>query len=1111
MLAFASAMVWLVGPLLSWNNHAPFASAEKRGYLILFIFLSWVLKHLILDANEDDRFQTNDQPSRIKLDALLNRFRGALKFLKKTTVYRFGKTLRLKKLPWFLLIGPSGAGKSSLLANAKVNFILQRQFQAQDTKHLEPSDTCDWWITQEASIVDVPGKYLASQSSKNKKPSIYALLWQYFLYLLRKERGKNGISGIIIALPLPELMEEEETERYQAMLHLLFQNIVELQKTFPQPIPYTLVITKCDLLTGFNEFFMECSQDEMSQAWGVSLPAPQNGEQAYDIFTTQFNALIKKLNQQLLWRLHQERNPMARPYIKDFPLQVERLKEFTATFFKKLADAHLNIHVQSVYLTSALQDKVGAESKTIVDPVNPTHQAVKVFKESVTPSRAYFINQFLTTALPSLHEEVAQGSLSPIWKRRVAYATSFGIAWIAAIMLGRDFVQGARQAYTLQNRLSDYQIAILNSHDPDDHLVRSLKLLDNLQRSAKQISYKIDFTHLLKFYSHNTQQKSVLIYNQALQTIFIPQVHYYLAEYLKNPVNKNTEYVYAALKAYIMMGDPDHFQPNYIETTMRQILPKSLDSTISDELMKHLDTALNTMQNPLPLDQDLLQDTRKYLTSLPNFQLGYIILKNIGNNNIISEINLGTNQPNVPVFMSQQVMNQIPTMFTVQAFPTILQQEATMAAQEATVGNWVLGNDISTVRNPQLATPLMDQLRTMYVNNYVDVWESLLANIQLNASKDLAQTDVMVLNLVSNDSPLLQLLQTFHDNTYFEPIASSSPKLQSLGLLIDKTSQAQADNLLYRIIGGLQSLHQYLQIILSADNERKAAFKAVSERTLNAGSSSDAITQLRLIAEKSPEPIKNWLDKIADDAWRYLLHDASLYLDTAWQENVSQIYQSDIAERYPFKLDSEKEVALKNFSNFFGNPGVLMSFYSQYLQPFIDTTESDWHWKVIDKQKLPFTDDTLRQLQLALRINATFFPQGNNKVKLQFALQPFKIGKQFRTVQFSMDDSQFTDGSTNGLKDPHIITWPSNSASKMTSMYLMMNHDRGIHRQFPGDWGWFKFVNQTFESPVTKKALLLNLSNNIYPAKYLLYTETQTNPFLSLDLEHFHLPQQLMG
>jgi type VI secretion system protein ImpL len=1112
LLTLVATAVWVGGPYIAWGDNLPLAPPEKRIYLIIFLFLIWLLKFLVFDLDAPNPFHYKDAQTRIKLQALQKRFRGAVEFLRKTTVSRQGSSLHLNQLPWYLLMGPPNAGKTTLLANSDVNFILQRRFHQDSPQNshqdLQASDNCDWWVTRDASIIDVPGKYLAPEghAKNNQKARLYPTLWAFFLRLIKKQRGKNGIDGIIIALPLPEIMKQEsDTKKYQLLMRDLFQRLHDVQKIFPRSVPCYLVITKCDLLSGFSEFFAESGNDELAQAWGVKLPQPKHGEKIHDVFTHQFNSLIKKLNQQLLWRLHQERNPMARPYIKDFPLQVERLKEFAFNFIKKFSVSQAMLSLQGVYLTSALQTKPEDESNVLDNDTDTTQRAVQLFQEPALSSRTYFVKQLITHGFVTVQSTSSPLINTPIWKRRAAYAASISVITGMAIILGKDFEQGIKQAYSIQHNLSDYQLASQQIQDPDEHILQTLNLLNALRESAKNTEFKLDISHLMSFYSNKSHQKANIVYQQALQTILLPEIKNYLEEALKNPVNKNTESLYATLKAYLMLGDSSHFQAEYISNTIRQILPKSMDASLIDGLIIHINLALTSISDAMPLDPNLIQQTRRFLLAIPNYQLAYILLKNINSNNNQSDINLGTETGTTSVLISRTIKNQIPLMFTSKAFSTIISQEAAMAAAEATMGNWILGDNVGVNKSLEMANALADQLRTTYVTNYIEVWESLLANIQLSAPKDLAQADAMIIDLISNDSPLLQLLQTLHDNTYFEPIASSSPKLQSLGLLLEKNNQPE--NLLYEIFTSLQSLHQYVQSILSADNEKKAAFEAVSKRMLHNGTP-DAITQLMLIAEKAPDPVRNWLDHLANDTWRFLIQDASHYLDFTWQNQVSHVYENKIANRYPFNTNTREEVELQSFIDFFGNPGIVTDFYYHYLQPFIDTSSPDWRWKMVNNHKLPFTDETLRQIQQAIRIHRTFFPNADTKLYVQFALQPFKFGKFIKRVKLNINNKQIID-ERNGPHSPHLISWPDPNKSQITSIQLTMMNKQTINRHFSGHWGWFKMINESFESIVTKKEIMLNLSMNEQPVNYLLFTAGQYNPFLSLNLRHFHLPQQL--
>ena len=1045
-----------------------------------------------------------DPQTQKRLSILQRRFQGALRFLNKITVSRHGIRVRLNILPWYLLIGPVNAGKTSLLANSGVKFILHRQFHHQDIEHLRTSENCDWWVTRNTSIVDVPGNYLSTQDP-------YPSLWDFFLRLIKQQRGKQGIASIIIALPLPEIIQQQDPSAYQAHLRDLFQRIHELQALFPQPIPCQLIITKCDLLPGFIEFFGESSTEDINQPWGIALSTKDDDKQMIDLFTQRFSILIKKLNQQLLWRLHNERNPHARAYIKDFPLQIEHLSTHILDFLNQFSAEHCNLTMQSIHLTSAHQQNhhsaaTDAAHAPAIIPINQaTSSEMQVFKETSQPSRSYFVKQLITRGLVNapikLRSIMRTYSLIPY----TACATAIGIILCSTFLLGQDFNHSFQQAKNIQTDLNDYQLAIAQIQDPEEQLTRTLNLLDTLQQQTVHKGYKCFFS----FYSDKSEQYANALYQHSLHAVLTPEIKSYFANYLTSPVNKNADTVYMVLKAYLMLGDAAHFQPDYILNTLLSILPKPLADNLTDSLITHLAVACHGTWAPLELNPDLINATRHYLSSISGTELAYIILKNHPSNSVETDINLGTSKDANAVFVSPQVTNKIASMFTAKTFAIIVAEETVAAAQETMLGNWVLGNALSSHDNmpsEEVANTLIDKLRTMYVSNYIDVWESLLANIHVATPQDLAQTDAMITALISNDSPLLKLLQTLHDNTYFNPVASYSPKLQSLGLLAEKS--APEKQLLYEIFVSLNNLHQYLHTVLTASDEKRAAFITVSSRMINR-STPDPITQIRLVAAKSPEPLKSWLDHLANSTWRLLMHDAGHYIDTSWQEKVIRVYQTDIADRYPFSHNAQQEVDLDKFVNFFGKPGIALNFYTSYLQPLIDTSTPEWRWKKIDDTELPFSTAALHQIQQIMHIHQAFFPNGDDKLYVQFALQPYQFGKLVKRVKLSIDDKQLVDES-GGIRNAYTLTWPTKNVSKPTSVQLTMNNASTVGRDFPGAWGWFRLVNQSFESMLSKKEIMLNVSLNEHAAKYLLFTQGQHNPFMALNLEHFQLPSQLV-
>ncbi|OGT41742.1 MAG: hypothetical protein A3F42_02045 [Gammaproteobacteria bacterium RIFCSPHIGHO2_12_FULL_37_34] len=1093
--------IWFGGPYLMFGNNMPYAQPEKRIYIILFIFLIWLCKFIIFDMTKPTPATSYDPQIKHKLQILESRLNGAIQFLNKTSIHKENKSLKLNQLPWCLLIGPEGAGKTTLLAHAGVNFTLQRQFQNQHLHHLEPSENCDWWITRDISMIDVPGKYLTAYDSKSIPKKIdYSILWKSFLELIKMNRGKNGINNIIIVLPLLELMKHHESSQWQQSI---FKSIHILQKLFPQPIPCHFVVTKCDLLPGFVEFFAELGNDEIAQVWGISLPHQQNNLKISEAFTERFDLLIKKLNQQLLYRLHHERNPLLKIQIKDFPLQVEQLKECLLDFIKKFSAVHFNLPIQNICLTSAIQ-QIHEQRSTILDEaIHSTQRQIQIFSEPQTTSRTYFIKHLIAHGIINSSVVIPASNQLAQWKKHLTYATSFGLAGLITILLVKDFRQGVQQSYNSQHILADYQLHMKQTHSALTHLETTLTLLDALQKSIKTTSFKLDLSHLLAFYSNKSQEKLEVIYYKALQTYLLPEIKEYFEEFLKLPVNQDPKLVFDALKSYLMLGDASHFQADFITTTMHQALLKSMPEDDINRLIHHTSLALTHTWKPLLLNQNTIIQSRKYLSGIPSVRLGYILLKNLNSNENKSEINLSIN--NATVFANQTLTKEIPRMFTAKNFSDIYSKEIFTAITEITTGNWVLNNNAN--QNALLSTKLADQLRNVYINHYATAWENIVDSIRLSSPKNLAETDAQIINMIGDHSPLLELLKIIHENTFFEPVMLSSQKLHSINLLMEKNNTNE--NNLYQIFYGLQSLHQYLSPVLNANDVKKSAFDVISNRLKKLGSP-DPILQLRFIASKSPAPIRAWLETIANNAWYFLVQEASHYLDMTWQDQVIQYYQAHIANRYPFAAGTHQEVALDKFIQFFGNNGIVQGFYNHYLQNLIDTTHADWQWKPIDNQKLPFSIETLRQIQQALLIQQLFFPNGGDKPYLHFAIQPYKFGDQISSVKLNINNKEIID-TVGNLTDSHTLTWPDahDLQAKNISIRVFMK-DQTIHYTFPGDWGWFKLVNQSFENVITKKQMLLNFSLKEQPAKYILFVHGPSNPFLALNLGHFHLPTQLI-
>lgn len=863
LLIIISFLIWFYGPFIPFSSNLSLELPQKRFYLITLLTLLWALKVLIFDLKSDENIDAKEKVtpnSKNSAELLEQRFSTMFSFLKTNSINQNGLKKSLIELPWYLMIGPTSSGKTTLLANSHIHYILSKQFD-ENLFSIPSSETCDWWISRNAILIDTPAIYFSQKKNTDKnipwQNNNGSFLWNKIIELIKNNKQKK-LDGVIIALNLPELFHYQKKHEKRELVANLKSRITELRKTLGPHLPFYLVITKCDLLTGFSTFFSECSSEELTQAWGITLPN-HNKEPLLDTFSNRFNALIKRINKQIIWRLHQERDPQLRPLIKDFPQHLERLKESIVSLLKTFITPDFNL--AGVYLTSAVQT-VSNQPATYLHTDEYAQNALQLIPETQPSCRSYFIRQFLLQALSKPLQMNAKSAFSR--SRRVFQTILASLIIMASFIFIADFRWNAEKTYLLQTKLNQFQSSISHSGIPNKNLAQTINLLDSLYQLALHSSHPFPYLTKYSIYSIRTQDRAKTIYYQATQNLLIFQIKNTLENYLQS--SNNPEKIYGVLKAYLMLENVKKLQMDYLLKTLNDISPSSLSKDLNSHLGFHLNTALQT--GTPRLNQNLILQIRKKLIALPNTELAFIILKNVNSNNANSKVDLGTDFGKPPIFISKNVDNIIPNMFIAERFPEILAHEIPKVTMQTLKGNNVLGM-ISTDYSKISPQSLLSQLNSQYISKYIDLWESLIVNIQPYQPNNLIQANKMIAMLTSNHSPLLKLLNTIKQNTNFLPINNNSAKIRSLNHLLIKSAKPQ-ENLLYQIFVDLNQLHLYLNEILSNPDVALAASNAARERINKP--IRNPITQVEQIADESPEPLKSWLHTIARQSWDFIVN-----------------------------------------------------------------------------------------------------------------------------------------------------------------------------------------------------------------------------------------------
>ncbi len=187
----------------------------------------------------------------------------ALETLKRSS----GKRNYLYDLPWYIIIGPPGAGKTTALVNSGLKFPLAGADGGKAVAGTGGTRYCDWWFTEDAVLIDTAGRYTTqdSDSEVDKKS------WLSFLSLLKTQRAKQPINGVILAISLEDLMKLDGQQLAEHATAIR-KRLLELHQELKIDFPVYALFTKADLIAGFAEYFGNFTESAPPQGLGRDLP-----------------------------------------------------------------------------------------------------------------------------------------------------------------------------------------------------------------------------------------------------------------------------------------------------------------------------------------------------------------------------------------------------------------------------------------------------------------------------------------------------------------------------------------------------------------------------------------------------------------------------------------------------------------------------------------------------------------------------------------------------------------------------------------------------------------------------------------------------------------------
>lgn len=501
----AALLVWTAGPLLAVGASRPLQEPWVRAAfigVIVLLYLVWAVWRL-LHAIGNDRQLLDRLLGRKKAEAELAQDEiRTMRDIARRAVARLrdmrstGGWLRvmfegrryLYELPWYVVIGNAGAGKTSAVQNAGLRFpVLPELSTSSIAAQAGGTLQCGWWFTDEAVLVDTAGRFtrhvegagLAStgptsthapaadrpngdeekagteaQKEEGVAPHpgatapadpgrVNAAAWRGLLGVLRHVRPRAPVNGALLMVDASRLMASDAP----AILSLaadLRARLEEMRAALGVRFPVYVVLTKCDALNGFAEYFASLTAEARAQVWGVTLPWESAGHSFWrrrggrsaraaeaqarfgQALRDAFKALESRVSAGVEARLQEEFDPKRRDRLYDLPHELEGLTPALLTLLEEaFADSRFDATsvgglLRGVYLTSAVQfgdaplkstGWRGAEPRSVMALLMerlglraaPDTTAIAAADQAVT-RRGYFLHDLITRVIvPESH------------------------------------------------------------------------------------------------------------------------------------------------------------------------------------------------------------------------------------------------------------------------------------------------------------------------------------------------------------------------------------------------------------------------------------------------------------------------------------------------------------------------------------------------------------------------------------------------------------------------------------------------------------------------------------------------------------------------------------
>jgi type VI secretion system protein ImpL len=1150
-------IIWFEAPLLSFDGHVPFASETVRWTFIGLFFLLWAgyfgwrmlsawlaNRRLMKSVAAAEAPPPAAPPAQVAELAQLNqRMQEALAILRKT---KTGGRGGLYQLPWYLFIGAPGTGKTTALTQSGLKFPLAEQMGKGAIGGVGGTRHCDWWFTDDAVLLDTAGRYTTQDSDAEADQAA----WTGFLQLLRKARKRRPINGVIVAVSLADLLQE--TDAYRArQAQAVRARIKELHEQLGVRFPVYVLLTKCDLLAGFIEYFDSLGRDERAQVWGMTfgLDGANPTDAALAAFPAEFALLEQQLQARVLARVQQERDLHKRALVYSFPQQFAGVREVLGRFLRDVFEANRYEQqplLRGVYFSS------GTQEGSPLDRVMSAMAASFGLHGQALPAqgatgRSYFLTRLLQGVI---FPEAELAGVNRNLERRRRYLQWGAVAatGLLFVLLGAGMVTSyvRNQAYvaTMAQQTADLarKVAALPPQATPAQLLPVLDAARTLPTGYADREHSAPW--LMRFGLYQGEKLGAgarIAYRKLLQDTLLPRIQQRMEEQLRRGSADDVDTMYETLRVYLMLGDASHFDPASVAAWAAWDDERTLrapgDETRRAALAAHEEALMDTLregQGMPVLDAQLVADTRLALARMPLQQRVYNQIKRQLAHSGLPEFSAATaggrDAATVLVRRSgQPITRGVNGMFSVAGYAKFL--DATESAvTDVDKERWILAQQEAAALggNPDQVKQALLQL---YYDDYIAQWDALLGDVAVAPFGSLEQGARIVNLLGGADSPLRKFMVAASKETTLGG-ASAAPAAGSVAAKVQgkfdaykkrlETALGSADaapapaalnpvdahfDALHKLTAGTPApLDQSLALLKDVAAYLDAA--AGAKRTGTPPPPATALAKVKLEADGQPAPLNAVLKGIDASGAGLTSGSERERLNALWTAGPAQFCRQAAQGRYPIARNAGPDIPAEDFGKLFAPAGLIDDFFKTNLLQYVDMSGAQWHWRATASDgTLGIAQSTLDEFQRAARIRDAWFGSGGRTPSLRFDLKPVSLDPGITKLVFDIDGQPLTVGA--GSMAGASFQLPSGKSGGAVRLEAApASAHASVHAE--GPWAWLRVLDKAIVEPTAQaERYKVTFDFDGRKAVFEMTAPSVINPFRRNVLEQFRCMDKL--